>query len=479
VGLGVFDREGRHVAANQRFADLADWPYDQLIGSGIREVIPGFADQLEGLLKKAFAEGYPQSPVYLKGYVLVEGARRLRRWKVELAPLLEDAELRYVVAAVSDVTETGDEDREARELHYLFQALIEQSADAIFVKDTENRYRYINPAGARLLGRRVDTVIGKDDFALFSRETAEKMWARDRFLMRGAGAPRTYDDEDEVDGRRLVFQTTKSPLRSVHGDVLGLIGISRDITRQREQEEERLALIEKLSQAKQQLEEERELRQKLVANLGHDLRSPLSIAKMASQFIGDGYSTPEAERTFLGRMRCALDRIDAMIRDLLDSSRAEAGHGWQLAKARMDLRSTLLDSLHELSIVYPERLRFAEIEAMPAAYGEWERSAIQRILENLVHNAIRHGDSQRPVTISGRIDQGSNEACFTVHNYGEPIRLSREDLFQRFRRDKTLKPGWGLGLTIVKSLVEVHGGYVDVESEEGKGTNFTVHLPLL
>jgi len=364
------------------------------------------------------------------------------------------------------------------ELGFLFQSFVEQSNDAIYFKDSRNCYRYINPAGARMLGRIPEEVVGKTDFDVVSRELAEKMWARDRFIMRGNDSHRTYEDEDTINGQRVVFQTTKSPLRNIYGDVLGLIGVSRDITAQKVQEAEHRALIESLSQAKRQLEEERELRQKLVANLGHDLRSPLSVAKMASQLIEGAPTTSELAQNFLLRLRCALDRVDAMIRDLLDSSRAEAGHDWSFTKTNLDLKAVLLDCLQALSVIYPDRLKFTGIEEMAPAFGVWEKSALQRIVENLVHNAIRHGDSQAPVTIRAAVDSEAGEACFTVHNFGPAIAASPEELFLRFRREKTAKAGWGLGLTIVKSLVEGHGGRIEVQSEEGAGTSFTVHLPL-
>jgi PAS domain S-box-containing protein len=477
AGLVVFDQQGRYLAANRQAAEFAGEPIDTLIGKHVRELMPAFSERIEYLLRKTAAGGGPQDPIFLEGYGEGQGARPLRRWRASFFPLPFANEV-YVVMAVVEVPDAGEVADRGRELHFLFHSLIEQSPDAIFVKDAQNRYRYINPAGARMLGQSVEKVIGQDDFALFSRPVAEKMWARDRFIMRGPEAQRTYDDEDEVGGRRVIFQTTKSPLRSVHGEVLGLTGISREVTAQREQEEERLALIEKLEEAKRQLEEEREMRQRLVANLGHDLRSPLSVAKMASQFLAETKEIPEPTLSFVGRMRCALDRIDSMIRDLLDSSRAEAGHGWELTKVKMDLRSTLLEALQQLSIVYPGRLQFRQIEESAPVLGIWEKSAIQRILENLVHNAIRHGDASGPVTLRLISRPEEEYAGFSVHNYGEPIRVNTEDLFQRFRREQTSKPGWGLGLTIVKSLVEVHGGHVAVDSTETEGTCFTVNLPL-
>jgi signal transduction histidine kinase len=105
---------------------------------------------------------------------------------------------------------------------------------------------------------------------------------------------------------------------------------------------------------------------------------------------------------------------------------------------------------------------------------------MRRILENLCNNAIKYGDTTSRVTVSLR--QEGDEAELAVHNWGNPIPASeQESLFQYFTRTKSAeasgKRGWGIGLTLVKGVAEAHGGSVQVESSQEKGTTFRVRLP--
>jgi PAS domain S-box-containing protein len=367
-------------------------------------------------------------------------------------------------------------------LHLLFQSLIEQSADAMYVKDTDNRYQFINPAGAAMMRKTVEEVIGKRDSDLFSPEIAEERRARDRFIMRGKADRRTYEDADFLSGKRVVYQTAKSPLRSVDGQVLGVIGVTRDITEQKGREEECLRLIERLEATKRELEAERELRERIVANIGHDLRSPLTVAKMALQVVTTRNPSPELAQSLLLRTKNALGRVDYMIQNLLDSSKLSAGFEPEVQGTQSDLLELLGRVTQELSVLYPGRLHFQAAADTAKIPGLWDAYALQRVLENLVHNAVRHGNEGSPVTVEAGLGSGAY-AWFSVHNFGPPIPPERrERLFERFQAGRrcgrsTLQPGWGLGLSIVQALVESHGGKVAFESDQATGTKFSVSLP--
>ncbi len=113
--------------------------------------------------------------------------------------------------------------------HLLLQAISEGTTDAVFVKDLQGRYLTINTAGARLLGKRVEEVIGKDDTELFSPDTARAIMEGDR-LVRATGETQTYEDVGTAAGVTRTYLSTKGPYRDVRGNVIGLIGISCDIT---------------------------------------------------------------------------------------------------------------------------------------------------------------------------------------------------------------------------------------------------------
>jgi PAS domain S-box-containing protein len=136
-----------------------------------------------------------------------------------------------------DVTERIRLDEQRWRAHALFQAVIEGSSDAIFVKGLDGRYVLINPAGAQLLGRGVDEILGRRDEELFSPESAREILRREREIL-AQGEPSTYESTSTAAGVTRVWLSTKTPLRERTGKISGLLGVCRDITLLREREAE-------------------------------------------------------------------------------------------------------------------------------------------------------------------------------------------------------------------------------------------------
>jgi signal transduction histidine kinase len=137
----------------------------------------------------------------------------------------------------------------------------------------------------------------------------------------------------------------------------------------------------------------------------------------------------------------------------------------------------LANTLGELSSVYGDRF---VLKGRKTADGNWSKHGMRRVLENLVTNAVKYGDPDRPITVCVESDS-ANRLILSVHNFGNPIPLEEQPtLFQQFRRatfaQEGAQKGWGLGLTVVRGIVESHGGEIKVESGPTEGTVFRVVL---
>ncbi|MBD2313598.1 PAS domain S-box protein [Desertifilum sp. FACHB-1129] len=149
---------------------------------------------------------------------------------------ISTGELVAMSGVVMDITERKRSETALRDSEFKLRTIVENSNDAIFLKDYQGRYLFINSMGAQLLGRSVAEVLGKKDEDFFSFESAQYIWQLDRAVMEG-GKPWTGEEQGEANGNRYTFLSTKAPYVSAQGELLGLIGVCRDITQQKQAEE--------------------------------------------------------------------------------------------------------------------------------------------------------------------------------------------------------------------------------------------------
>ncbi|RZA05359.1 MAG: DUF4118 domain-containing protein, partial [Proteobacteria bacterium] len=274
------------------------------------------------------------------------------------------------------------------------------------------------------------------------------------------------------------YDFTYVRLEDDEGGTFGVYDHAVDVTDRvlARQESEKTAAA--LQASVMDLEQERDLREKFVAALTHDLRTPITSAKLMAQLLERSATTPENARK-AQRITASMDRADAMIRDLLDASRIKAGLSLTLKPQHCDITEVAQATMDELSLIYGDRFHF---NASGPMHGVWDPTAIRRILENLATNAIKYGAADKPVMVevSGTI----NELALSIKNEGSPIPADAQaGLFQLFRRSDAAEAGkqegWGIGLSLVHGLARAHGGNVGVVSGPELGTTFWVRLRAL
>ncbi len=220
-----------------------------------------------------------------------------------------------------------------------------------------------------------------------------------------------------------------------------------------------------------------DIREIFVNTLSHDLRNPLAAIKMSADLITSEANDPGACIRYGNMIITNVNRVDSMIRDLLDTSRLRVGD-----ELTFDLEECKLDSLirtvvDEMSLIHGDRFVFRSEANVIGYFGA---DGLRRMFENLIGNAVKYSTANSPITIS--LKKFKQTAHIVVHNIGNPIPKEEQlIIFEQYRRakntDKNSKPGWGLGLTLVKGVVNAHKGSVRVESTEENGTSFIVDLP--
>ena len=222
-------------------------------------------------------------------------------------------------------------------------------------------------------------------------------------------------------------------------------------------------------------------RDDVLAIVSHDLRNPINTIQMSTSFLLDVLADPDAKNVpiipQLEVMKRATRRANALIQDLLDVSRIDAG---TLAVATTAIDASLLirDAVQELEpLVHAKKLTFEHAWEGPDLLVAADRSRVGQLFSNLVGNAIKFTREGGTIRIEGR--QRGNAAEFDVVDTGAGIPTDHlPHLFDRFwQASKTSRTGAGLGLFIVKGLVEAHGGTILVESVVDQGTRFRFTLP--
>jgi signal transduction histidine kinase len=217
----------------------------------------------------------------------------------------------------------------------------------------------------------------------------------------------------------------------------------------------------------------------LVSVTSHELKTPLTAIKATAELlISYDVSKPDQEE-MMGDIYRQAERLEALIREILDATQIDSGR-MPLDLAPVDLRDTVAAVLDELQTQVADTDLQVKIPArLPKVLAD--ASKLRQILVNLITNAIKYSPRQRSVVVTASVD----DQAVRVEIRDRGIGIKSEDqtrLFKRFQRipDPSTREttGTGLGLYIVRGLVELHGGTIDVKSTYGKGSTFAFTLPL-
>lgn len=234
--------------------------------------------------------------------------------------------------------------------------------------------------------------------------------------------------------------------------------------------------LKRAEQTSQELQHEKKLRERFISMLAHDLRTPLTAARITAQMLLKLHAV-DTEKKPLHRIISSIGRADNMITDLLDASRIEAGKSIPLTLEKFELMKLLMDTVVELNALHGDRFKLKGPQSLE---GKWSSDGIRRVIENLASNAIKYGAPDSPITIA--VEVVGSDVHLSVHNLGNPLTPTEQsELFRQYHRsssaEKSGEKGWGIGLTLVQGIAESLGGKATVKSSAGDGTTFTIIFP--
>ena len=238
------------------------------------------------------------------------------------------------------------------------------------------------------------------------------------------------------------------------------------------------SLAESVYEFNQNVENAKEL---FLAMLGHDLRNPLSAIYSSAKFMLETGELHEPHLTLTSRVAQGAQRMSSMVGDLLDFTRGRLGGGIPIARTDVDLGKILRDVVDEISAAHPQAR--IQVDAPQEQTGLWDGARITQALTNLLANAVEHAPAGTSIMVA--LTGNAAKATITIHNRGPAIPAdSLDGIFNPMKIRDTSKSSvlgpsgnLGLGLYIAERVVHGHGGRIEVQSSEERGTTFTVHLP--
>ncbi len=461
----TIDEQYRYVYANLEAERFAGLPRTEFVGRVIFEVFPALRGSvLEQQFTKAmvsrttcrFDLPFPPHDTWYEiiAHPSDEGG---------LVVFFHDVKLR--------ISQQEDIDRlkvESDRTRRLFHAVLATTPDFVYVWGPDHKFRYANQALLNLYGVTVEECIGHGfrdvgypewHALMHEREIDEVMRTaqplRGTIPFRGKGGGGIYD---------YIFV----PVFSSDGRVEAVAGITRDVTE-----------LDKANKALQLADRRKD---EFLATLAHELRNPLAPLRNGIELLAE-VSDPREVQEVQCMMQRQVEQMVHLVDDLLDLSRVSRG-AIELRRTRMDLRTVVDMAVNAVQHLLEQRSHTLKVEM---AVGEWimhaDPTRLTQVVNNVLSNAAKYTPDGGHIRLC--VTKGDGSVVISIQDTG--IGIAKEDLprvFDMFSQvegaRKTGKTGLGIGLNIVKRLVEMHDGSITVISDgPGKGSTFTIELPLI
>ena len=373
--------------------------------------------------------------------------------------------------------------QEAEQSASFIKAIFDNLEDLFYYKDRQSRMLGANTACLKSTGvSSIEELIGKTDIDIHPAPIGQQLYDNEQKQMKSGEVTRIREQHVLENGEIQYFDSIKCPMKNEQGEIIGLAGISRDITKQVENEKT-------LIQAQQEADAANKAKSSFLAMMSHEIRTPMNGVIGAASLLG-GTELSESQEEFVHTIEVSGENLLSIINDILDYSKIEAGK-IELEKAPFVLRECIEDAFDlfakpaarkNLELLY-------QVESdVPEAFSG-DSTRIRQIIVNLLSNAVKfteEGEISLTVTVALPLSTESQDQCklqFSVRDTGIGISDEAQTcLFTAFTQADSSSTrkygGTGLGLSISRRLVELMGGGIRLESKEGDGSTFffTVNL---
>ncbi len=477
-GILLTNLEGRITFANKRIEELTGYSNEELIGNVAYELLvsPNQGDIVKKNIEER-KEGISND--YTVEHIHKSGAKWMGR--IKASPYRNSKGIIIgTMGAITDITAQQLGEIRVRESELMLRKIIDASLDAVINIDADGNVIAWSDQATKIFGYTREETMGKKmgDFIVPPQHREAHDRGMEQFLLTEEGP--VINNRIEItgfdkNGREFPIELSISPIKM--GGKYFFSGFIRDITERKESEQE-------LISAKQAAEQAQLAEQQFLANMSHEIRTPMNAVIGMTHLLYETNPT-ESQKEYLDSLRFSADSLMGIISNILDLSKIEAN------ELEFEQRTfNLLELLKSLQQTFQFKVREKPISVVldvdPRIKNHLIGDSVRlnQILTNLLGNASKF-TAQGTIGVKAKLavaTGGQYIIQFQVHDTGIGIEKDNIDkIFENFKQADvriTRKfGGTGLGLTIVKQLVELQGGSIEVESAKGQGSLFTIILP--
>lgn len=471
------DPDGKITFWNQGATQMYGWTSAEAIGRASHQLLhTQFPKSLAEIRAELFAHGYWEGELvhlHRNGTPITVASRWVLQRK-------QNGEPTKILEINNDITER----KRAEETRLRLAAIVESSDDGIVSTTLDGIIMSWNTGAERVYGYSASEMLGQQVQLLLPPDRRHE----EAFILDQLRQNKRIEHYETMrrhkEGKLIVVSLTVSPLKNADGEIIGISKIARDITDRKKTEEQLSLSSERISLANAELARAARLKDEFLAGMSHELRTPLNaILGLSEALLEEIFGALSHEqREHLTTIEQSGRHLLELINDILDLSKVESG------KMELEIQPIPIQQLCDSSLSFVKQqahLKRIRLECRiddTLTEVEVDERRIRQVLVNLLSNAVKFTLDGGGVQLQVRADSFRETVEFSVTDTG--IGIAPENigkLFQPFvQLDSSLSrryAGTGLGLALVRRICELHGGSVTLESQEGKGSRFTITLP--
>ena len=468
--ISIQDKDFKITRVNMAFADAFKMKPRDVIGKTCYELVHGTDEPWPVCPhRKALKNGEPSREEFFEPHLGIHV-------EVTCSPIFgEEGEVIGSVHILHDITERKRAEEEIKK----FKTISDRAGYGAAITDMEGEFIYVNQSLAQMHGYSLDELIGKHFSLLYTEDTVKHIYRlRDRLMQKG-----TYLAEElwrkRKDGTVFPSLTTAVIVKDDKGKPLYIAATAIDITERKQAEKKLQELYGKEKDLRQELEAEISKRVEFTRALVHELKTPITPVLASSELLLE--ELKEEHLLGLARNICqGAYNLNQRVDELLDLARGEVGM-LRLNPESVDPRQLLqgiVDSVRPLALKNGQSLSSEVASSLPEVWADEDR--LRQVVLNLINNAFKFTPAGGKITLKAKED-GVNlivEVQDTGCGISEEEQPRLFEPYHQLEGDRARLSGLGLGLSLSKKLVELHGGRIWVKSQKGKGSTFSFSIPL-